>query len=47
MGKNVNHGKKDKTTDEIEEEKWKKEMTFKPNINSKNTLLHQLSSKQS
>lgn len=46
LGKNAHHNKKDKSTDEIEEEKWKNELTFKPAIKSKQNILQQLHSKQ-
>ena len=46
MGKHVNQMKKDKSADEVEEEKWKNELTFKPSVKNKKTILQQLSSKQ-
>lgn len=42
----VNHrNKKDKSTDEIEQEKWKNELTFKPNIKSRKNIINALNSK--
>lgn len=46
MGKHVNKHRKDKSSDEIAEEKWKNELTFKPTINSKNNILTALHSKE-
>lgn len=46
MGRHMNQMKKDKSADEVDEEKWKNELTFKPAIKSKKTILQQLSSKQ-
>jgi hypothetical protein len=46
MGKHVNQHRKDKSSDEITEEKWKNELTFKPTINSKNNILSALNSKE-
>ena len=45
MGKHANQAKKDKTTNEVEEEKWRHELTFKPSVNSKQSILTQLASK--
>lgn len=46
MGKHCNQHKKDKTSDEIEEEKWKNELTFKPVLHSKQNIVQQFSLKQ-
>lgn len=46
MGVQQNQNKKkDKSPAEIEEQKWKKELTFKPNINPRNNILSALNSK--
>lgn len=46
MGVQQNQNKKkDKSPAEIEEQKWKKQLTFKPNINPRNNILSALNSK--
>lgn len=46
LGKIGKQAKKDKSSDEVEEEKWKNELTFKPTLKSKQNILNQLNSKQ-
>jgi hypothetical protein len=46
MSKANHRNKRDKSTDEIEEEKWKKELTFKPKIKSRTNILNVLNSKE-
>ena len=42
----MNQAKRDKSANQIEEQKWKNQLTFKPAIKSKNNILQQLNSKQ-